>query len=162
VVLAEVVGQLTQDGDKLTGTGFVTRLPGVPVGALFSGAHDQTGARITWTASAHVVERYIQGSLIAVSAPGTLSVQFSGAEIAGFDGRFECRLSIVAPGQAVAAISGELRQTESRNFPLNGKARRVGRKGLRSVLEATGPSRRTSSADPPQAVFDVAGSIVAG
>ena len=161
-VLVEVVGRIAQDGDTLTGTGFVTRLPGVPVAALFSGPHDQTGARVTWTASAHVVERYIQGSLIAVTAPGTLTVRFSGAEVAAFHGRFECRLSIVAPGQAVAAISGALRQTEVRNFALGGRTRHIGRKGLRSVLEATGPSRRTSDAEPPQAVFDVAGSIDAG
>jgi hypothetical protein len=173
VAAAEVVGQVLQDGLALTGHGIVTRLAGVPDGALF--ASDPPGpasARVTFTAEATVTTRFIQNSLIAATATGTLRflldpdgvdlddpASFAGGTVlATFRARFHNVLTVIAPDQAIARITGELRQTAAPAVRLAGRRRRFGRVGRRFLLDASGPGTRTDAA-VPRARFDVAGRL---
>lgn len=173
---AEVIGQIAQDGTTLTGYGYLTRLSGLGDAALFGATHDEAGARFTWSSTAKVSERFVRGTLISVTATGTLAFysdsdggtfgdpgSFSnGKRIAAYTARFQNSLTIVAPNQAVAAIEGELRQTAAAAFMSGGRSRRLGHRRLRLNLSATGPGVRTD-ATVPRAVFDVAGRLtVAG
>lgn len=169
---ADVIGEIVQEGTALTGHGYLTRARGVKQDDLFDGAFDETGARVTWMATATLDQRFVRGNMIVVVAPGTLDVFLDdagadfaapgtfadGARIARFTARFENVLSITAPDQAIAQITGDLRQTAAPRFTLGGRRRRLGVRGLLLHLTATGPGRRLDPA-LPRAVFDVAGRL---
>jgi hypothetical protein len=168
---AEVVGEVAQDGDGLTGYGFLTSLFGLAVSDLFSGPHTEAGARVTFFSTARVGERFPHGALVSAVGSGTLAFHLGhggdfadprtfagGPVVARFDARLQNVASVVAPNQAVTAIEGELVQRAAPVFRLGGRRCRIGHRGLRLHLSAIGPGMRTN-ASPPRAVFDVAGRL---
>jgi hypothetical protein len=168
---AEVVGEVAQDGNGLTGYGYVTSLHGLSVAALFSGGRTEAAARLTFFATARATERFPHGALVSTVGRGTLQVHLgdgadfadpqsfaAGPVVARFDARLQNVASVVAPNQAVTAIEGELVQRAAPAFRLGGRRYRFGHRGLRLHLSAIGPGVRTN-ATPPRAVFDVAGRL---
>lgn len=156
---AEAVGELAQDGDGLTGYGFITHLAGVG---------RTTG--LTFFAQATVRERHPHGVLVAVIGTGTLSIHLDeggadfaspgsfadGRTIASFSARFQHVATVFAPNQAISHIEGDLTQRAARRFDLGGQRSQLGHRGLHLHLTASGQGHRTQPV-PPRAVFDVAG-----
>ena len=156
---AEAFGELAQDGDGLTGYGYITHLAGM------SGQ-----PRLTFFAQATVHERFPHGTLVAVIGTGTLTIHLddgsadfaspgtfgAGRTIAGFAARFQHVATVFAPNQALSHVEGDLTQRVARHFELDGHRSRLGHHGLRLHLTASGQGRRTQPV-PPRAVFDVAG-----
>jgi hypothetical protein len=168
---AEVVGEVAQDGNALTGYGYLTSLSGLPVADLFSGARTEAGARLTFFSTVRVTQRFPHGALVASVGRGTLAIHLghggdfadpqsfaAGPVVARFDARLQNVASVVAPNQAITSIEGELVQGAAPAFRLGGRRCRIGHRGLRLQLSATGPGVRTN-ASPPRAVFDVAGRL---
>jgi hypothetical protein len=170
---AEVVGQLAQDGDGLTGYGYLTHVAGVADGDLFTGTpHGEGTARITFFATAAVGERFPRGVLVSVLGTGTLDLHLDdggadfanpasfahGRRIARFAARFQHIATVFAPNQAISHIEGELTQRGARAFTLAGERSHLGHRGLRLHLTASGQGMRTQPT-PPRAVFDVAGRL---
>jgi hypothetical protein len=170
----EVFGTILQDGDALTGFGYVTHISGLRDALLFAGPATEAGARFTFAATARVTARQLQTSLVAVTAVGDLRIYFAnaggadfaqpgsfadGTRIASFTARYRNVLTVIAPSQAVTTMSGDLIQRQARGFALDGALQRLGRRGLELRLTAEGPSFRT---DPtvPRASFNVAGALV--
>jgi hypothetical protein len=169
--VAETVGEVAQDANAITGYGYLTRLAGVRDGALFTGApHGEATARITFFAQIEVREHFAHGVLVASVGFGTLAFHLAegggdfaspgsfarGPRIASFSARLRNVATVVAPNEAVTTIEGELVQRGGRAFRLGGHRSRIGRRGVRLRLSATGQGMRTRPV-PPQAVFDVAG-----
>jgi hypothetical protein len=170
---AEVVGQIVQDGLAVTGHGFLTRLSGVPDSAMFRGTdRSATGARFTFTAATEVRDRFVRSGLFSATLVGTVAFFLDGQggdfavpatfadgrRIATFDVRIQNVLTVIGPDQAVTTLQAELTQRTAPRFPLDGARARYGRRGLRSVLWATGPGTR-SDATAPRAVFEVGGRV---
>jgi hypothetical protein len=169
---AEVFGQIAQEGDSLTGYGYLTRLSGLADSRLFSGAHTEAGARLTFSASAAVRARYMHGAIVSVTGTGTIGFHLDaggdfanppsfadGPLIASFRARFQNVAAVTAPNQAVTTLTGELLQTRAATFTLGGRRYQLGHKGLRLRMTVTGQGSRTNPS-PPRAVFDVAGAIL--
>jgi hypothetical protein len=168
---AEAVGEVAQDGNGITGYGYLTRLAGVRDATLFTGPQrDESTARITFTAQVEVREHFAHGVLVASVGFGTLALHLAeggsdfadpasfarGRRIASYRARLRNVATVVAPNEAVVAIEGELVQRAVRDFALGGRRSRLGRHGTRLRLHATGQGMRTQPV-PPRAVFDVAG-----
>jgi hypothetical protein len=169
---AEVIGEVAQDDDALTGYGYVTHLAGLADSALFAGAASEAGARLTFFATATVTARFAHGALVSSVGRGVVAFHLSsggadfanpqsfaaGPVVARFAARLQNIASVVAPNQAVTTIEGELVQRGARVFSLHGRRQRLGRVGTGVLLSATGPGMRTNQT-PPRAVFDVAGRL---
>lgn len=168
---AEMVGEIAQDADALTGYGYFTRVHGLALRDLFAGAQTEAGARLTFFGTARIAERYPHGALVSVTGTGRLFVHLGdgadfanpqtfgdGAVVAAFDARYQNIASVVAPNQAVTTLQGELVQRSAPEFRLGGRRYRLGHRGLRLQLFATGPGTRTN-VSPPRALFDVAGRL---
>jgi hypothetical protein len=167
---AEAVGELAQDGDGLTGYGYITHLAGLGHDALLTGEPlSESTARLTFFAQATVRERFPHGVLVAVIGTGTLSIHLheggadfaspgsfaAGPAIARFAARFQHVATVFAPNQAISRIEGDLTQRHARGFELGGRRNQLGRRGLRMHMTASGQGHRTQPV-PPQAIFDVA------
>jgi hypothetical protein len=169
---AEVVGEVAQDGNGLTGYGYVTHLAGLADSALFAGATSEAGARLTFFSTMTVTARFPHGALVSTVGRGALAFHLApggadfadpasfaaGPVVARFDARLQNIASVVAPNQAITTIEGELTQRSAPAFRLAGRRHQLGHRGLRVHLSATGPGMRTN-ATPPRAVFDVAGRL---
>jgi hypothetical protein len=170
----EVLGSIEQAGDELTGYGYLTRVSGLRDALLFSGAPSgESTARFTFSSSASVRARFVRPTLFSVTATGTLGVFLNarggdfgapatfarGTRIAAYAARFQTIVTVIAPNQAVTTVEGELLQRDARPFSVSGGRRRLGRRGLRLRLSATGPGTRTDPA-LPRALFDVAGRVL--
>jgi hypothetical protein len=171
----EVIGALVQDGDDLTGHGYLTRIAGLSDALLY--ASDQRGAataRFTFSSSVRVVSLLVQGSVFVATGVGTIDFFLDpdgggdfaapatfadGTRIARYDARFQNVLTVIAPDKAVIALEGELVQRQAPRFTLAGRRYRLGRRRLRERLSVKGLGTRTD-ATVPRAVFDVAGHIV--
>jgi hypothetical protein len=168
---AEVIGEVAQDGNGLTGYGYVTHLEGLPDAALFAGATSEAGARLTFFSTAKVTARFPHGALVSTVGRGTIAFHLAhgadftdpqsfaaGTVVARFDARLQNIASVVAPNQAITVIEAELVQRRAPTFRLGSHRYRLGHRGLRVHLSATGPGMRTNQT-PPRALFDVAGRL---
>jgi hypothetical protein len=171
----EVVGALVQDGDALTGHGFLTRIAGLSDALLYAGdPHGAATARFTFSSSARVVSLVAQGSVFVATGIGTIDFFLDrdgggdfatpatfadGTRIARYDARFQNVLTVIAPDRAVISLEGELVQRQARQFTLGGRRYRLGRRRLRERLSVQGLGTRTD-ATVPRAGFDVAGYVV--
>ena len=171
----EVIGALAQDGDDLTGHGYLTRIAGLSDALLFAGTErGASTARFTFSSSVRVVSLVVQGSVFSATGVGTIDFYLDrdgggdfanpatfadGTRIARYDARFQNVLTVIAPDRAVIALEGELEQRQARQFSLGGRRHRLGRRRLRQRLSANGLGTRTD-ATVPRASFDVAGRIV--
>jgi hypothetical protein len=169
---AEVIGEVAQDDNGLTGYGYVTHLAGLADSALFAGATSEAGARLTFFSTATVTARFPHGALVSTVGRGVIAFHLSGGGadfanpqsfaagpvVARFDARLQNIASVVAPNQAVTTIEGELVQRGAPAFRLGGRRYRLGHAGAHVLLSATGPGMRTNQT-PPRALFDVAGRL---
>jgi hypothetical protein len=168
---AEVIGEVAQDDNGLTGYGYVTHLAGLPDAELFEGATSEAGARLTFFSAATVTARFPHGTLVSSVGRGSIAFHLAhgadftnpqsfaaGPVVARFDARLQNVASVVAPNQAITTIEGELVQRNAPTFRLGGRRYRLGHPGLRVQLSATGPGTRTNQT-PPRALFDVAGRL---
>lgn len=168
---AEVIGEVAQDDNALTGYGYFTRVHGLAPSQLFGAARSEAGARLTFSGTAQIGERFPHGALVSVTGRGTLSVHLghgadfatpagfaAGPAIAVFDARYQNVAAVVAPNEAVTTVQGELVQRRAPEFRLGGRRYRFGHLGLRLHLTVTGVGTRTNAA-PPRALFDVAGRL---
>ena len=168
---AEVVGEIAQDDNGLTGYGYVTHLAGVADSALFDGAMSEAGARLTFFSTATVTRRFPHGALVSTVGRGGIAFHLAhgadfanprsfaaGPVVASFDARLQNVASVVAPNQAITAVEGELVQRSAPTFRLGSRRHRLGHPGLQLHLSATGPGMRTNQT-PPRALFDVAGRL---
>jgi hypothetical protein len=168
---AEVIGEVAQDDNGLTGYGYVTHLAGLADAALFDGARSEAGARLTFFSTATVTARFPHGALVSTVGRGSIAFHLAhgadfasprsfaaGPVVASFDARLQNIASVVAPNQAITVIEGELIQRSAPAFRLGGRRHRLGHPGLRLHLSATGPGMRTNQT-PPRALFDVAGRL---
>ena len=170
---AEVIGRLDQNGDAITGYGYLTRIHGLPDADLFRGAtHDESTARFTFASAVQVNARFFRGALVSVDGVGSLTffldgnggnfaepASFSdGTPVAKFAAHFHNLLTVIAPNQGVSTIAGELKQRQASTFALDGRSTRFGHRGLGLSLSVAGPSTRTTDT-PPIAFFDVAGDL---
>src|SRR5436190_6156254 len=170
---AEVIGRLDQVGDAITGYGYLTRVHGLSQASLFRGPQrTEATARFTFASRVQVNARFILGSLISVDGVGSLTffLDSSGADfakpstfsdgtaIATFAAHFHNVLTVIAPGQGISTIEGELKQRRARTFSFGGRRTRFGHTGLGLNLAVGGPSTRTAPS-PPTAFFDVAGDL---
>jgi hypothetical protein len=168
---AEVIGEVAQDDNGLTGYGYVTHLAGLADAALFEGATSEAGARLTFFSTATVTARFPHGTLVSTVGEGSIAFHLAhgadftnpqsfgaGTVVARFDARLQNIASVIAPNQAITTIEGELVQAQAPTFRLGARRYRLGHPGLRLQLSATGPGMRTNQT-PPRAVFDVAGRI---
>jgi hypothetical protein len=110
---------------------------------------------------ADVTERFVQGPVVSVTAHGTLDLHAGGRRIARYSARYHNTAVVYAPNEAIAEITGELRQHSAHRFSLAGHHHRIGERGLRLELSAVGQGRRTQPT-PPVATFDVAGRLTLG
>ena len=167
----ELIGEIAQDGDGLTGYGYVTHLAGLSDAALFQGATSEAGARLTFFSTATVGARFSHGALVSTVGRGSVAFHVghgadfanpqsfaAGTVVARFDVRLQNIAAVVAPNQAITTIEGELVQRGAPTFRLGARRYRLGHPGLRVHLSATGPGMRTNQT-PPRAVFDVAGRL---
>jgi hypothetical protein len=170
---AEVVGRVVQDGLAVTGHGFLTRLAGLPDDALFRGGdRSEAGARFTFTADTTVGDRFIRGALFSATLTGTIAFYLDaqggdfddpasfadGRRIATFDTRIQNVLTVIGPDQALTTLEAELTQRAAPVFQFGGRRARLGRRGLRTRMWASGPGSRMDAA-APRAVFEIAGRI---
>jgi hypothetical protein len=171
IAAAEFFGEIVQDGTELTGYGYLTRVAGLADAAVFAGGNrSEAGARFTFSATATVGDRFVRDRLFSVTGTGALTIHLGpgdfgdpasfadGRAVATFAARFQNVLTVTAPNQAVTTIIGELRQRTAPRFTLVGAGHRLGRRGLRLTLMATGPGTRTDPA-VPRAVFQVGGRL---
>jgi hypothetical protein len=169
---AEVIGEVAQDDNALTGYGYVTHLAGLADSALFAGATSEAGARLTFFSAMTVIARFPHGALVSTVGRGAIAFHLAsggadfadpqsfaaGPVVARFDARLQNVAAVVAPNQAVTTIEGELIQRTAPPFRIAGRRHRLGSVGSRVLLSATGPGTRTNQT-PPRAVFDVAGRL---
>jgi hypothetical protein len=166
-----VVGEVAQDGDGLTGYGYLTSLSGLAVADLFAGPHSEAGARLTFFSTARATEHFPHGTLVSTVGHGTVFFHLghggdfanpqsfaAGPVVARFDARLQNVASVLAPNQGFTRIEGELVQRAAPAFRLGGRRCRIGHRGLRLHLSAIGPGMRTNAV-PPRALFDVAGRL---
>jgi hypothetical protein len=171
----EVIGVLVQEGDALTGHGYLTRVSGLSDNVLFTGSSpDEAGARFTFSAAAKVVSLSAHGAVFSSSGIGTIDFFLDrdgggdfgapatfadGTRIARYAARFQNVLTVIAPNQAVIALEGDLIQRQATAFSLDGGRYQLGRRRLRVRLGVHGLGTRTD-ATIPRAGFDVAGALV--
>jgi hypothetical protein len=70
---AEVIGEVAQDDNGLTGYGYVTHLAGLADAALFKGATSEAGARLTFFSTATVTARFPHGALVSSVGHGSIA-----------------------------------------------------------------------------------------
>lgn len=167
----EVVGEVAQDDNTLTGYGYVTHLDGLADGDLFDGATSEAGAQLTFFSTAKVTARFPHGALVSTVGRGSIAFHradgadfanprsfAAGPVVARFDARLQNVASVVAPNQAITTIEAALTQRSAPTFELGAHRYRFGHPGLLVHLSATGPGMRTNQT-PPRALFDVAGRL---
>lgn len=171
----EFVEQIDQNGLDLVGYGYVTHLSGLADSELFSDP-DPTKwyaptARITFSATGKLTDRYTFQNIIATDSVGTLTYYFNekpqadfkdaksfatGTPIATFSLRLQNILTVTQPDTGLAMGTGELLQQSTSKFTLNGKSYNLGYEGLIQRSTSFGSGKRT---DPklPQSQFAIAG-----
>ena len=171
----QLIAQIDQVGDTLTGYGYLTRVEGLSLEQIYftGGVRDQTAARFTFFSTAKVASIQMHDTLIVAianghvdfflrPAPGASFDQPSsfaqGERIAADEASLQNVLNVTSPGIGVTTVFADLRRTAVQDFHLDGTRYHLGRVGLRSRLVAPGKSRRIEPV-APTSVEVVAGNI---
>jgi hypothetical protein len=172
----EVIGTIVQEGLTLTGFGWLTHVAGLRDDDLFTDPDNRSAstARLRWHSVVQVAARDFLPNLFSATGNWSLRIFFdadggaqpgdeatftAGRRIARYAVRFHTVLTITGPDQAATQLTGELTQREARVARIGGGDRRLGRRGLRQRLVASGPGAR-SEPNIPRATFHVAGGVV--
>jgi hypothetical protein len=171
------VGQVEQDGETLTGYGYLTFVQGLETSKLFgdSGLESIGTARFTFYGTAMLVSRNVLGNVFSIDAEGDLDFFFQetggadfeqpesfrgGTAIARDRLRLQDVLTVIAPNTGLPNVNGDLTRVEAGSFVLEGRRYRFGHQGLKTRLEATGSGTRLEI-DPLSAVLQLAGTMTA-
>jgi hypothetical protein len=178
----EFVGRIDQNGVNFVAYGFFTFLDGLERKHLFTTLSDprsESAARFTFHATASLVQRsIIDERVFVVDVNGTLNHYFQntpgatfadpatfarGTRIARSSLRFQNALSTIAANEGIPTLEGPMvQETKSGRFPLAGKNRRFGHKGLRTHVYATGRGTRTEATAPLVSLSIAGNAIVIG
>ena len=173
-----LLARVDQVGRELTAIGRLTRLQGVPLGALTTGppgvsssdpaAADLSLARFTVVATCTMAGLSVLGSSITSVSSGRLAIHFlpqggarlddpasfaSGRPVAILEGTFQSDLALDSPDNAGASLLADLSQRTARVFMLSGRRHRLGRAGLSWTLRASGRGRRLEPTTPRSQLF---------
>ena len=164
----EFVARVQQDGDTLSGAGYLTFVDGLDADVLFTDpdARSEATARFTATASATLTGRSVLDNVFAIDAQGQLTVRFQdspgpgGQVVAVYDVTLQDILTVIAPNAGIPTVSGDLEQRLAAGFTIGARRYRFGRPNLRLRLGAAGSGVRTD-ATAPRATLTLAGNVVA-
>src|SRR5690242_19065839 len=129
-IIVEFLAQITQTGGSLTALGYLNRVAGLSLSALFSdpGNPSESTALFTAVASGNVTSRVANGGVTVLDLTGTLDVyhrssagasfanaaSFSvGTKVAGYALVLQDVLAVVAPDTGVPTLTGDLKQTSA-------------------------------------------------
>ncbi len=172
----EFIGRSDQDGPMVTHYGYFTYVSGLLQNALFSDPNTRTEAtaRFTFFGTTTLNARHELGNIITTAAPGTLTIYFNkapggsfsdpesfakGEPIATFSLHYHNVLNVQAPDHGITSAIADLDQLTATQFSFDGRQHRLGRKGLRERIDASGQGTRTQ-VNPVQAFFLTGGTIV--
>lgn len=156
-IAAEFRGRIRQTGstgDIFTAFGYLTRLAGTDVGALFDGSPpNESSALFTLFAAGQLQSRVLDTNVHALDIVGSLDVydraspgaDFSdpssfqvGTRVAAFDLQLQDVLSVFSPAQGIPTLTGDMRQTHVRGLSGALSGRSIGGSGQRCRMFATG------------------------
>jgi hypothetical protein len=168
----ESLTRVEQNGDTLTGYGYLTSVVGLDANELFVSATRSEGtARFTTFGTATVTGRTILGNVFNVDAEGQLAVYFqssggadfnhpesfaTGTLVALYTVVFQSINSVFAPNQGIFKLAADLRQQQAEEFSLSGDRQRFGRQNLRLRMQANGIGMH----DAPRASLTIASNFV--
>jgi hypothetical protein len=161
----EFVGKLTQEGAAFSGFGYLTRVAGLPVAALFADAAVQSErtAHFTFFSAAKLTGRSELHNLEVLDADGEMAFYHRarpgadfgdpgsfarGRRIALFDAHFLSVVTEQTASEGSEDLRGQLTQRSAPAFPLGGHELRFGRRGTRQAIRANGWSQRLSAVGP--------------
>lgn len=169
----EFLGEISQEGETLTGYGYLTEVSGLQLDQLYFGGGEpsEATARFTFHGVAHLTSMQRRNDLLVGHAEGQLhfylrdtpgatfadpSTFAAGQRIATDDATLESINNVIAPNTGVINVFGDLRRTEIAAFRLDRRRHQLGRIGLLSRLVAPGKGLRL---DPvvPRAILVVGG-----
>ena len=171
----QLIAQIDQVGDTLTGYGYLTRVEGLSLEQIYfaGGGRDQSTARFTFFSTAKVASIQMLDTLIVAIANGQVDFFLRAGPGASFDqpasfaqgeriavdeASLQNVLNVTSPGIGVTTVFADLRRTAVHDFHLDGTRYHLGRAGLRSRLVAPGKSRRIEPVAPTSVEF-IAGNI---
>jgi len=168
----ELVFKVDHVGTRVTSFGYATGIAGIPSASLFSSAAEQSErtAHFTVLSLGVVVSRSVLEAVRVIGVEGTVQLFYraspgasfddptsfgEGTLVAAYNASLQSIVTVTAPRRGIENLGGLLVQTRSTRFPYG----KVGRRGLRLKLSATGTGRLL---DPkaPHAVLVLAGSAV--
>jgi hypothetical protein len=168
----ESLTRIEQNGDALTGFGYLTSVAGLDATDLFlNSTRSESSARFTAFGTATVTGRSILGTVFSIDAEGQLTVYFhsaggadfshpdsfrNGHVVAVYDVVYQCVNTVIATNTGVFKLAGDFRQRQAEDFQLAGRRRRFGRPNVRLRMEGNGSGIH----DAPRASLVIASNFV--
>jgi len=168
----ESLTRIEQNGETLTGFGYLTSVVGLDANELFlSATPSEATARFTAFGTATVAARTILGNVFNIDAEGQLAVYFQSSGGANFDHPesfaqgtlvalysvvFQSINSVFAPNQGIFKLSADLVQQQAEEFSVSGRRQRFGRPNLRLRMQANGIGTHNA----PRASLTIASNFV--
>jgi hypothetical protein len=169
----DFIARIDQVARNLLGSGYLTRVAGLPdrllqtgapnISTTDPGAADPSTRRLTLVLRARIDAISVLGSAISGHGRGTAEVHLlpaggasladpksfgAGTIVAGFGLTFQHSLAIDSPDHALASFTADLTQRSARVFTLAGQRYQLGRPGLPWSLRASGRGVRTEPTTP--------------
>lgn len=170
----ELLGEISQVADVLTGYGYFTAVSGLDDRELFfPGTPSEATARFTFHSTAHLTSIQRRGDVFVAHAEGSLTIYVrdtpgasfddpssfaQGHAVATDDALLENVTSVIAPNTAGVTVFGDLRRTAVSRFRLGAKTYQLGTLNLRSRLVAPGKGTRLDAVTP-RAILVVGGNV---
>ena len=178
-----LLGQINQEGPNLEIFGYLTRIQGLGISALYTSppainsndprASDPGPARFTFFNRATMTSMSRRNDVLSATANGTVTIfhqpdggadfddpgSFAdGKVIAEFKGSFRDDLLLDGENQGALVMSGDLTQSRAPRFDIAGKRARFGKRGLPWHVDASGRGIRTEPTIP-RAVISISGDL---
>ena len=151
----ELLAKIDQEATEFIGYGYLTFIHGLNLDQLFTdpSAPSESTARFTVHSSASLVSRVALGDVHALDLKGSMSIYFdpnggasfeepdsfkAGTRIMAAKVTMQDILSVIAPNQGIPTLGGDVRQTLTEPFTLEGTDYQLGRVGLLTRLNGTG------------------------
>ena len=156
------IAQTGSSGEDFTSYGYLTRVAGVTQSRLFAGpSQTVSAARLTAYASGTLSARFVDQAVHSIDIAGELVVyqrdtpgaDFAhpnsfrvGTVVARYDVRLLDVLTVIAPGQGLPTLIGDMNQTRAHDLSSPFASRRFGAQGQRLRFQATGIGSLTDPA----------------
>lgn len=173
-----LIGRVDQKGRDLVGVGHLTRLQGLPLGALYTrapgtistdpAAADVSLARFTLLVRTRIAALSVIGPAITAVGSGTAAIHLlpaggarlddpasfaAGRAVATFTMSFQNDLALDGPDNATVSLHADMLQRRARLFALLGRRLRIGAAGLPWTLRAAGRGVRSEPTLPRSQIF---------